>query len=146
MKKSTILSFRKLGFLFTFLSAFFLVSVISCDMKPPKNSKWAQAVKGQEHFKQYCSSCHGEDGKGLKIDSLSTQPADLTKLRAYSENNEFPLLYVANVIDGRKMAKSHGSREMPIWGEVFSTQEHLDESQIKGKLAELIAYLMSIQS
>ena len=55
-------------------------------------------------------------------------------------------MYVASMIDGRKMAKSHGSRDMPVWGEVFSKQENLTEDQIKGKLAEIIAYLMLIQS
>lgn len=146
MEKSTIFSFRNLGFLFTFLSVFFIVSVTSCDMKPPKNSKWAQSVKGKEHFAKYCSSCHGLDGRGVKVDSLSKRPADLTQIRASTSNNEFPIMYVASTIDGRKMAKSHGTRDMPVWGEVFSKEEQLTEDEIKGKLAELIAYLMSIQS
>lgn len=74
------------------------------------------------------------------------QPADLTQIRATRRYNEFPILEIANIIDGRKMSKSHGTRAMPIWGEVFSTDEHLNETQIKGKLGEIIAYLMSIQS
>lgn len=146
MEKSKLFSIRNFGILFTFLSAFLLVSITSCDMKPPKNSKWAQAVKGKEHFAQYCSSCHGIDGKGIKVDSLSKRPADLTQIRSSTSNNEFPIMYVASMIDGRKMAKSHGSRDMPVWGEVFSKQENLTEDQIKGKLAEIIAYLMLIQS
>ena len=144
MKKSKFLSLGNLGIVVTFLAAFFLVSISSCDFKPPTDSRMAQAEKGKVHFQKYCSSCHGEDGTGLQIDSLDTQPADLTKLRP-PKSDKFPLLYVANVIDGRKMAKTHGTRAMPIWGEVFSEQEYLDESQIKGKLAEIIAYLMSIQ-
>ena len=104
----------------------------------------AQAALGKVHFQQYCSSCHGDDGRGIYIDSLNTQPADLTKLTS-SQTDGFPVLYVANMIDGRKMVAKHGSRTMPVWGEVFSEQEYLDESQIKGKLAEIIAYLMNIQ-
>jgi mono/diheme cytochrome c family protein len=145
MKESKVLSFGSLGFVATFLVALLWIGVSSCESKPPKNSLWAQGERGKVHFQKYCVSCHGEDGKGLLIDSLFTQPADLTRILASNKKNEFPILYVANKIDGRKMAKAHGSRTMPIWGEVFSEEELLDESQIKGKLGELVAYLISIQ-
>jgi len=145
MKNSKFLSLSSLGFLFTFFAAILLVAVSSCDSKPPKNSRAVQAQKGKVHFQKYCSSCHGKDGTGLIIDTMDIQPADLTMIRNDRKNDEFPILEIANKIDGRKMAKAHGSRDMPIWGEVFSTNEHLTESQIKGKLGELIAYLMSIQ-
>ena len=145
MNKSKFLSRRKLGIAASFFAVLLLVLISSCDSKPPKNSRMAQAVRGKVHFQKYCSSCHGEDGTGKYIDSLSTQPANLTKLGSAKSEN-FPILYVANVIDGREMVKNHGSRTMPIWGEVFSDQEYLDETQIKGKLAEIIAYLMTIQS
>jgi len=34
---------------------------------------------------------------------------------------------------------------MPIWGKVFSEEEMLDDAQVKAKLGEIVAYLMSIQ-
>jgi mono/diheme cytochrome c family protein len=145
MNKSKFLSVGILGFVAIFLSAFLFVSIVSCESAPPKNSRMAQAAKGKVHFQQYCVSCHGEDGTGIYIDSLNTQPANLTKLGS-AKSDAFPILYVANVIDGRKMAKNHGTRTMPVWGEVFSEKEYLDESEIKGKLAEIIAYLMTIQN
>lgn len=145
MKESRVLSLGSLGFVVTFLTALLWVSFSSCESKPPANSLWAQGQKGKVHFQKYCVSCHGEDGTGLLIDSLFTQPADLTKITASNKSGAFPLLYVANKIDGRRMAAAHGSRAMPIWGEVFSKEELLDETEIKGKLAEIIAYLMSIQ-
>ncbi|NNE27041.1 MAG: cytochrome c [Saprospiraceae bacterium] len=135
---------KKISFLSLLFSAFFLV-IISCDQKPPKNSRVAQAMRGKALFMEKCVQCHGEDGKGLKLDTLATQPADLTEIMWNRRVKEFPILEIANIIDGRKMAEAHGTRAMPIWGEVFAKEEYLDEKEIKGKMAELIAYLMSIQ-
>ena len=119
--------------------------VASCNSEPPENSFAAQSTRGKVHFVKYCSSCHGEDGTGVVIDSLAKQPADLTYINKRYRTKKFPILQVANMIDGRKMSEAHGNREMPVWGEVFSKQEHLDEAAIKGKLGEIIAYLMTIQ-
>ena len=145
MKKSYFLFSRELKisvFLFLFV---LVIAAISCDSKPPYNSKVAQAQRGKLIFQKNCVQCHGENGKGIMIDSLQTKAADLTQIKYSRRTKEFPILEIANMIDGRKMAKSHGSRVMPVWGEVFSKNEHLDEMQIKGKMAELIAYLMTIQ-
>lgn len=144
--KNPIRHFHFLQYLISFL-IFGLVYMMvnSCTSKPPEGSRATQATAGKAHFMQYCASCHGEDGKGLQIDSLERQPADLTAIMKGRTSSEFPILEVANMIDGRKMAKTHGSRDMPVWGEVFSKQEYMSEDEIKGKLAELIAYLMVIQ-
>jgi len=145
MKNSNFLSLSNLGFIVTFFAAVLIVIASSCDAKPPKNSRAVQAQNGKLHYQKYCSVCHGLDGTGIIIDTLDIQPADLTMIRANRKNDEFPVLEIANIIDGRRMSKAHGTRAMPIWGEVFSTNEHLNETQIKGKLGEIIAYLMSIQ-
>ena len=119
--------------------------VMSCNQGPPKNSRANQAAKGKEHFQKYCAVCHGQDGTGIIIDTMAIQPANLTLINTSRRTNEFPILEIANQIDGRKMSKYHGTRDMPVWGEVFSENEALNETQIKGKLGEIIAYLMSIQ-
>lgn len=146
MMKASNFTLKNFGFLFTFIAVIALSINISCDSKPPKNSRAVQAAKGKVHFVKHCAACHGEDGAGTIIDTLAKQPANLTKINTSRRTDEFPVLEIANIIDGRRMSKFHGSREMPIWGEVFSEQEHLDETQIKGKLGEIIAYLMSIQN
>ena len=127
------------------LSCFIYIIAGSCIKGPPEGSRAAQAMRGQEHYVKYCAACHGEDGKGLDIDSLHRMPADLTRITENWRTGKFPVVEVARMIDGRDMVKSHGTRQMPVWGEVFSTQEHLDETEIKGKLGEIIAYLMTIQ-
>lgn len=133
------------GLIAFLLVGFIYFMAVSCDSPPPKNTRASQSVAGKVHFMQYCSSCHGEDGKGIYIDSLQRQPADLTQIMKGRKSGEFPILEIANIIDGRKMATSHGTRQMPVWGEVFTEQEYLNEDEIKGKLSELIAFLMSIQ-
>ncbi len=117
----------------------------ACESGPPANSRQAQAVRGEKLFKQYCYSCHGQKGDGIMAASLKKQPADLTQILKSRRTAEFPVLEIARMIDGRKLVKAHGDREMPVWGEVFKQEMHLDEDQLKGKLGELIAYLISIQ-
>jgi len=145
MKNIKFLSLTNLGFAFTIVAAFAIAIASSCNSKPPKNSRAVQAQKGRLHFQKHCAICHGEDGTGLVIDTFDIQPADLTMIRGNRKDQEFPILEIANIIDGRKMSKAHGKRDMPYWGEVFATDENMSEGQIKGKLGELIAYLMSIQ-
>ncbi len=119
--------------------------IISCDAKPPKESYAAQIERGKSLFSQYCVGCHGEDATGLTIDSLEIQPSDLTLLKMENGGYEFPTNDVAVMIDGRQWVAAHGSRAMPVWGDVFNSDQDPEEKEFKGKLGELIAYLMSIQ-
>lgn len=129
-----------------FLLVNFLVfATIGCITEPPENSRAAQAIRGKAHFEKYCIGCHGMDGKGLAIDSLQTQPADLTRITASRRLKSFPVQEIALVIDGRDFVRHHKTRDMPIWGEEFKMEGNLDEHQLRGKLGEIIAYLMSIQ-
>ena len=119
--------------------------VFSCQMSPPENSLVAQPKRGKALFQENCVECNGEDGRGILIDSVKTRSADLTKIKRTRGVREFPILEVANIIDGRKMKEIHGDRVMPVWGEVMSEGGQLTDDDIKGKMAELIAYLMTIQ-
>lgn len=77
--------------------------------------------------------------------SQDIQPADLTTIQSRRAVNEFPVMEIARLIDGRNRVEAHGTTTMPIWGEVFSSGEMMDKDQIEGKLEEIIAYLVSIQ-
>ena len=142
MKRESLFQARTLAIL---CFSMFYVAFSSCEFGPPENSRPAQVERGKAHYMEYCSACHGQDGKGIVIDSLQKQPADLTRLTRSYGVKEFPILPVARSIDGRKLSKAHKDRDMPLWGDVFAQEELMDESQIKGRLAELIAYLMTIQ-
>ena len=59
---------------------------------------------------------------------------------------KFPADRVRRMIDGRDEAKSHGSRDMPIWGLAFRVvEESEDEAMVQSKIDRLVHYLESIQ-
>lgn len=80
----------------------------------------AGANPGKEMYLQYCSSCHGQDGRGDGSVSafLKVKVPDLTLLK---KNNKgiYPIDQVILAIDGRRKLRSHGDPKMPVWGESF---------------------------
>jgi mono/diheme cytochrome c family protein len=104
---------------------------------------------GQQYFVQYCSACHGMDGRGNGpvAPALRTSPADLTRI-AQRRGGQFPDAEIAAQIDGRAMAAAHGSREMPVWGVRFAEKfggEAIGEEAVRGHLLVLLSYLKSMQ-
>jgi len=99
---------------------------------------------GQEMFRAYCASCHGLDAKGAgpAASSLKKQPPDLTLLAKHY--GKFPSTMVESVIRGDQFVLSHGSREMPVWGEAFRAT-NADANLAKLKVHNLALYLESIQ-
>ena len=83
----------------------------------------ADANQGKEMYMQYCSSCHGQDGRGSGSVSafLKVKVPDLTLLK---KNNKgiYPMDQVILAIDGRRKLRSHGDSKMPVWGESFSRE------------------------
>ena len=80
----------------------------------------ADAKPGKEMYLQYCSSCHGQDGRGDSSVSafLKIKVPDLTLLK---KNNKgvYPMDQVISTIDGRRKPRLHGDPKMPVWGESF---------------------------
>lgn len=110
-------------------------------------SNETSAIMGKQSFRTYCASCHGVEarGDGAVAQHLRIPPADLTGI---SERNggEFPFEKVFQTIDGRKPARGHGNRDMPIWGDAFKlTRDNPDEEAVKSKITELVHFLQSIQ-
>ena len=75
--------------------------------------------------------------------SLKTKVPDLTLL-AKNNKGQFPSARVRTMIAGDETLKSHGSREMPIWGPIFHQIEN-DQDLGNVRLANLVKYLESIQ-
>jgi mono/diheme cytochrome c family protein len=108
------------------------------------------AKAGRPSYEQHCAVCHGHDGKGdgVAMNLLTVKPADLTQL-SKKNNGTFPFWQMYGVIDGREEIKGHGTRDMPIWGREFRMQASsspVAESQVRGRILELIYYLESIQA
>jgi len=80
----------------------------------------AEKDAGKELYMRYCSSCHGMDGRSIGPVSphLKIKPPDLTLL-AKKNKGIYPLDDVMAAIDGRRLVRAHGDRDMPVWGEVF---------------------------
>jgi len=108
----------------------------------------AETDAGKQLYLQYCGSCHGADGKGNGpvAKQLKIKPTDLTQLRK-KHKGVFPLDDVMATIDGRRIVKGHGERDMPVWGEVFLTEKEKKKypeltSLLKAKIiAEYVATL-----
>jgi hypothetical protein len=82
-----------------------------------------QAPTGQVLYLRHCASCHGESGHGdgPVAASLQDKPSDLTTIAARA-GGRFDHSEVMRSIDGRRVVAAHGTREMPVWGAVFTEE------------------------
>ena len=112
---------------------------------------------GKHEYENKCATCHGLGGKGNGsfAEFLKTAPTDLTVL-AKNNGGVFPVDYLYEVIDGRSVVKSHGDREMPIWGSSYAREgrtaadfyfdlPHATEMRVRSYILALIDYLSRIQ-
>ena len=114
---------------------------------PQEDSKLIDSVEGRDLLRAYCAVCHGTDGKGggPMAGSLKTGPADLTKIAARNQG-QYPFVKVQRIIGGDEpMSASHGPREMPIWGPVFSVVSR-DQDFGKVRIYNLARYIEEIQA
>jgi mono/diheme cytochrome c family protein len=108
------------------------------------------AKAGRPAYEQSCAVCHGREGRGDggAMNLLTVKPTDLTQLSKKNDGT-FPFWRVYRVIDGREEIKGHGTRDMPLWGQEFRMQtgsSPMAESQVRGRILELVYYLESIQT
>jgi mono/diheme cytochrome c family protein len=112
------------------------------------SARAAETDSGKQLYKQYCSSCHGMEGRanGPVSPYLKIKVPDLTLLK---KNNQgiYPMAKVMSAIDGSRAVRAHGDREMPVWGEIFRKEAEDAKyteltALLKGKLiAEYVATL-----
>jgi mono/diheme cytochrome c family protein len=104
------------------------------------------AISGQELFHEYCAVCHGNDAKGTgpAAAALKTKPADLTLINRKS-GGKYPEIRVQRVIQGEDEVMAHGSRDMPVWGQIF---RHMSANQDLGavRIFNLVKYIEQIQA
>jgi mono/diheme cytochrome c family protein len=98
--------------------------------------------EGRELYLDYCSSCHGLQGKGdgPAGPTLKERPPDLTRLSAKMKG-QFPKAYVRETIVSGRAA--HGSPDMPTWGPIFREVEGAREAG--ERVNDLVRYLEQIQ-
>jgi mono/diheme cytochrome c family protein len=115
----------------------------------PGPSAAANPNPGRAAYFKYCSSCHGDDGRGNgpAARGLRPRPADLTQL-AKRHGGTFPYDEVREIIDGRNRVDAHGSSKMPVWGQVFAQEETYmpPEAHAQSQIDLITTYLASIQT
>ena len=123
-------------------------------------TKTQGAEIGKFEYLNSCASCHGTTGKGdgPVVKSLTKPPTDLTRL---SETNSgvFPFARIYDVIDGRFELATHGTRDMPVWGEIYKrswaqgqngtlpylASKEVVESIVRVRILALIDYIFTLQ-
>ena len=103
------------------------------------------SLEGRDLYDFYCASCHGKTGRGdgPNAKKLKTAPPDLATL-SKSNRGQFPKDRVQAVLTGEQPTAAHGTREMPVWGEVFKFLDPNDQ-RAKTRVSNLVAYLESLQ-
>lgn len=103
------------------------------------------SMSGKELFQVYCAACHGMDGKGNGpvAPAMKTRIPDLTLLTKKA-GGQFPLIKTERTIDGDAGPIAHGSRDMPVYGDLFRDIRR-DDDFVKQRIALLTGYLESIQ-
>jgi len=104
------------------------------------------SIRGDNLFRAYCASCHGEDakGNGPLAGWLKVHPSNLTRIAARN-GGKFPLERVDRIISGQEaLASGHGTRAMPVWGPAFSEVSR-DQDLGRVRIDNLARYLRDIQ-
>lgn len=109
-------------------------------------AKYTSAASGQEMFESYCASCHGLKGKG-DGPAAPAMKAGVPNITMLSKNHggTYPAMKVTQVIIGDAKLAAHGSKEMPVWGPVFSRMSQQSTGEIQQRLHNLTAYVESLQ-
>ena len=112
-----------------------------------EDTKLIASIQGPALYKAYCSSCHGKDAKGAgpAAASMKAMPSDLTRIAARN-GGTFPLMRIEGIISGESPLKgAHGSRDMPVWGPIFS-QVEVDRDLGRVRIDNLARYLRDLQA
>ena len=120
------------------------------------------SLRGADLFVSYCASCHGRDakGNGPMAGALKVPPSDLTRIAIHNRGT-FPMANVQKIIEGGEQpgtgtgatgssSGGHGSRDMPVWGPIFSrvtvTPSGQDADLGRVRIDNLARYLREIQA
>ena len=81
---------------------------------------WPRSRAAAALFATHCASCHGDDGEGGgPVAAVMTITVPNLRTLSMRNGGVFPADAVAAYIDGREQRAAHGSRTMPIWGDVL---------------------------
>jgi mono/diheme cytochrome c family protein len=104
-------------------------------------------ASGQQMFSEYCAVCHGTEGRGdgPAATALKKRPADLTMMTT-KNNGKFPDTKIYAAIRGDVDLPAHGSKDMPVWGNVFNSMSRGSSSEVQMRIANLTRYVEGLQT
>jgi mono/diheme cytochrome c family protein len=129
------------------IAAFAAVTAVLAIGRPASGGQNPSLDTGRALFATYCASCHGIDGvgDGPVAEQLRTRPPNLTQF-AVRNHGVFPAERLHRIIDGGDTtARSHGSMEMPVWGDAFRKRDGLDAEEARMRIDAIVRYLGLIQ-
>jgi mono/diheme cytochrome c family protein len=104
-----------------------------------------QSLEGADNYTAYCAVCHGPNGKGdgPAAPAMKVPVPDLTTF-AKRHEGKFNRTDVEDLVRGASKTRTpaHGVEDMPIWGEVFRSD---DKARTTLRIGNLVKYLESIQ-
>ncbi len=108
--------------------------------------KQTSPASGAEMYKTYCAVCHGTDGKGSgpAAEALKVPPSDLTTM-ATKNGGKYPAMKVTAMLHGEEVLAAHGTKDMPIWGNLFRSMSAGHEAEVQQRVTNLNKYVESIQ-
>ena len=129
--------------------ALFPASMICANQTSPKVTiplTRTTPTSGQQMYANYCTPCHGQDGKGQGpvAGALKSQPTDLTLL-AHNNNGKFPATHVTAVLQSGVNIPAHGSAAMPVWGPILGKMDVTNPQDKILRIANLSHFLRTIQ-
>lgn len=138
---------RKTLLLLGLLMAFAIVAAAQKPVVKKVPAPQTSPASGKEMYVNYCASCHGLVGKGdgPAAVALKVAPPDLTTLSRRSQG-KFPAAHVAQAIRGDAAMPAHGSKDMPVWGPVFSSMSKGDQALVQLRISNLTKYIEAMQA
>ena len=108
---------------------------------------------GKKQYMKYCATCHGPSGtrhrrhRVASVHEAAHQP-DAARRRTTAAT--FPMMDVIGIVRGDQPIAAHGTREMPVWGEIIGgdpTEEGMyKKDEAEAKILTIGKYLESIQA
>ena len=122
-----------------------LVAYVESLQAAPAATAAAAPISGGELFETFCAPCHGASGggDGPMAAQIKKMPPDLRKLQLRNRG-QFPAAAIERIIDGQRV-EAHGSRVMPVWGDVFFREPGGTRVGADARVRALVDYIRTIQ-
>lgn len=109
-----------------------------------------EVTVGKNLYMKHCATCHGPSGTGtdgVASRLFTNQPANLTLL-SKENGGKFPMNDLLRIVKGDEPIAAHGTREMPVWGEILGrplSDGMYGQDEADAKIITIGKYLETIQ-